>query len=166
MDLEINSNYMCEYIQNIIYIANWYVEEISKISGESFYSETVDTSKLEVNPYFNKVDDGIGVEFYYGIPSYLWTKFGRVRLTGSCTHYDSVGKNILHDFVQRFIEKFDCVQIRPLTKNFDGEHGPVYQINQVGNFNVSPVIGHRTYSGNDFNQEKFRTIKNMLNNKN
>ncbi len=166
MELEINSNYMNEYIQNIRYIANWYVDEINRISGESFYSETVDVSKLEVNPYYNKVDDGIGVEFYYGIPSYLWTKFGKVRLSGSCTHYDSVGKNILDDFVQRFITNFDCVQIKPLIKNFDGDYGPVYQINQVKDCKVSPVIGHKTYSYDNFDQEKFTIIKNMLNNKN
>lgn len=45
--------------------------------------EPINYSNLEVNPYKCKLTQGIAIEFYYGFPYTLWTKFGSIKIHGS-----------------------------------------------------------------------------------
>ncbi len=141
-----NTHTVCDnsYIDCVRNIVKWYTKEISLMNSNDFYSEVADISKLEVNPYWHKVENGIAIEFYYGLPLYLWTKYGRVRLIGSCTHYNLIGINMIQDLTSRLIEKFSCTLLYPLEKRHDGDFGPVYQIGNVNGMNVDNVSGHVT----------------------
>lgn len=85
-------------------------------------------SKDDVNPFYNQITDngGIGLEFYYGKPSKLYTPLGYIDITCNftCGGDDDV-------IVKRLISDYGAVLVRELKITNMGEFGPVYAITQL-----------------------------------
>lgn len=82
-----------------------------------------DWRKESVNPYYNQTEDGLFLEFYYGMPNTLWTPWGTFKVGGSgMGHFDQVHKPIL--------EALGATLHTPKKVTKQGEFGPVYAIHK------------------------------------
>ncbi len=137
---DIHSKSTAKYIENIRKIVSWFTEQLNQNNNKKdFYCEPIQLNNLEVNPYKRKLIEGIGIEFYYGFPFMLWTKFGTVRLHGNNHYYNCVGNEIRNSIVNNLIQKFDCKILVEKSINFDGEFGPVYQVGNVEDSDIQDV---------------------------
>ncbi len=158
-----------ELIDNHIMIVKTIFDQCKEII-DSYYDETdfhlktvESIQKTDVHAYINHFsyiqNDSVALEFYYGLPSYLWTKYGKIRLNkGDCWYSQH---NKLVGLANEIVNKFNCTEIIPKIKNFDGEYGPVYQINKVNDFELENIIIERVKSNydEDYNERKENTIK-------
>jgi len=60
-------------------------------------------SNADVNPLFSQITNngGIGLEFYYGIPLYLYTPLGRIEIAGDFTivrNEDAILERLIADY--------------------------------------------------------------------
>ncbi len=139
-------NINTEFISTIQNFFNEYKEKVlSLYDPENFhFNIPVDLKSTDIHYYINRLNqrmenESMAIEFYYGMPSSLWTPYGKIRLVkGDCWYandgYDK--KKELENFIK---ENFLTSELIPLTKNFDGEYGPVYQINKIGEKELEPV---------------------------
>lgn len=106
----------------------------SQISDPDGYKSSMeDRRKERVNPYYNQTSDGLFLEFYYGIPSSLWTPWGNWRFGGDgCGYWESILPLIL--------EQFDATLHQPLRRGSMGEFGPVYALHKVGDVSLPDPI--------------------------
>ncbi len=162
-NLEIYSDSTVKYIENIRTIVKWFNEQLVVNNGADFYCEPVNYSNLEVNPYKCKLTQGIVIEFYYGFPFMLWTKFGSVRIHGSNHHYNSVGSQIRTSIVKQLIELFGCTLLIDKSVNFIGEIGPVYQIGLVGQSTIPNVIYDKSNYIYEYDHELVNKVRQMIN---
>ncbi len=82
-----------------------------------------DRRNQEVNPYYNQTD-GLFLELYYGMPSRLWTPWGRWSFGGSGF---SSWKKIIPEIIKRFEMTIHQAEIQ---SNM-GVFGPVYALHKV-----------------------------------
>ena len=85
-------------------------------------------SKNYVNPCYCQITDngGIGLEFYYGKPSKLYTPLGYIDIT--CNFTCGGDKDAI---VERLISDYGAVLVRGVKINSMGEFGPVYAITRL-----------------------------------
>lgn len=84
-------------------------------------------------------NDGLAIEFYYGVPIFLWSKFGKIRISKQEHRYSGDGF-IKHISLTSLIsDMFECTELIPKTKYFCGEYGPVFQINKVDGVSIPPI---------------------------
>lgn len=84
-----------------------------------------DRRKEGANPFYNQTADGLYLELYYGMPSSLWTPWGKWRFGGSGS--GSCWENILPSVLKRF----GATLHQPLRTNTMGVFGPVYALHKV-----------------------------------
>lgn len=81
-----------------------------------------------VNPFYNQITDngGIGLEFYYGLPSTLYTPLGYIKIirTSTCDGSES-------EIVQKLVEDYGLVMVVEERTSFIGLFGPVYAITKL-----------------------------------
>ena len=78
----------------------------------------------KANPFYNQTADGLYLELYYGMPSSLWTPWGKWNF-GGCD--DGAWKNILPSL----LERFGSTLHQPLRTSKMGQFGPVYALHKV-----------------------------------
>lgn len=78
-----------------------------------------------INPYFNRTESGLYLEFYYGYPSKIWTPGGEWSMTGSTTTPGGVDREAL---VEPFMRRLTAFVYEPGHQGRWGYHGPVYGI--------------------------------------
>lgn len=81
-----------------------------------------------VNPFYSQITDngGIGLEFYYGYPSKLYTPLGEIDIT--CNFTCGGDEDAI---VKRLISDYGAVLVSEVERNYMGEFGPVYAITRL-----------------------------------
>ena len=116
-------------------VADTIFELIEMETGDpdGYKSSMDDTRKEPANPYYNQTADGLFLEFYYGMPSSLWTPWGEWGFGGSGSGYwDSILPLIL--------EQFGATLHQPLRTSSMGQFGPVYALHKVGDVSLSDPV--------------------------
>ena len=158
-DIELGSNK--EYIECIKYIVKWFTDKISSSNNKHFHAQPIDISNIEVNPYKNKLIDGIAMEMYYGFPHALWTKYGTVRIIGSYHFYDGIGSEIRNSIVEEMLDIFGCDVFIKKEINWIGEFGPVYQLKHVNGVYPGRVTKSiDTYY--EYNKEEVDNVRKII----
>ncbi len=80
----------------------------------------------EANPFYNQTADGLFLEIYYGMPSSLWTPWGKWDFGGS-------GSGCWNTILPLILERFGATLHQPLRRSSMGEFGPVYALHKVDN---------------------------------
>jgi hypothetical protein len=83
-----------------------------------------DRRKEGVNPFYNQTADGLYLELYYGMPSSLWTPWGKWGFGGS-------GSGSWENILPSLLERFGATLHQPLRTSKMGEFGPVYALHKV-----------------------------------
>lgn len=87
-------------------------------------------AKESANPYYNQITDngGIGLEFYYGLPSKLYTPLGQVEITcdfvGTCAGMKEL-------IAEKVLKEYGAVLVDDEKKTTLGIFGPVYAITKL-----------------------------------
>lgn len=103
-------------------------------------------------------NDGLAIEFYYGIPIYLWTKYGKIRISKSDQWYSGDGFAKHNSLTSLISDMFECSELIPKTKYFCGEYGPVYQLNKVDGISIPSIkIDQEPY-----NEESYLSKRNII----
>lgn len=77
-----------------------------------------------VNPFYNRIEQGLFLEFYYGVPNKLWTPWGQYRFCGS-----AAGNPIdLDRLTGDLFERVGRVPFLHRKTSSMGEFGPVDEI--------------------------------------
>lgn len=98
----------------------------SQISDPDGYKSSMEDRREErVNPYYNQTADGLFLELYYGMPSSLWTPWGKWGFGGS-------GSGYWDTILPLILERFGATLHQPLRRSSMGEFGPVYALHKVG----------------------------------
>ena len=92
---------------------------------DGYKSSMEDRRKDPANPYYNQTADGLFLEFYYGMPSSLWTPWGEWGFGGS-------GSGYWDNILPLILEQFGATLHQPLRNSSMGEFGPVYALHKVG----------------------------------
>lgn len=84
--------------------------------------------KDSANPFYEQIVDngGIGLEFYYGMPSKLYTPLGYINITSNFTcggDKDAI--------VERLIADYGAILVEEETISSIGVFGPVYAITKL-----------------------------------
>lgn len=77
-----------------------------------------------INPYYNRTTSGLYLEFYYGLPSKIWTPGGYWAMTGS-TSFIAGQAERLAALVMRHL---DAKLHLPMRQDRNGCYGPVFAI--------------------------------------
>ncbi len=100
-------------------------------------------------------NEGIVIEYYYGTPLYIWTSYGKIRISKGDYCYSGEGYQKHDSLINLIQEKFECTEYIPKIKNITGEFGPVHQINIVNGKRLEPIrIGTKNYTEDTFNERK------------
>jgi hypothetical protein len=93
-----------------------------------------------VNPFYNQTADGIYLELYYGMPSRLWTPWGKWKFIGS-------GSGSWENITPSLLERFGATLHLPLRTDKMGEFGPVYELHKVDDTPLpDPIrLNHTSY---------------------
>lgn len=94
-----------------------------------------DRRKEKPNPYYNQTASGIFMERYYGLPSSLWTPWGKWNIGGSGTgsqKWDEV-MELLHD-------RLGITVYKPVRNESIGTIGPVYFVTKVDDQVLPPPV--------------------------
>lgn len=90
------------------------------------------------NPFYRQTSSGLFLEIYYGMPSTLWTPWGKLEIGGS-------GHGNWDSAVATILPRLGAVAHAPLTSTAMGEFGPVYALTRVdGSELPEPVLRHRS----------------------
>lgn len=111
-----------ELFEAAVRIAN----RIHEIVGGDKLVRMEDRRSESVNPFYNQTEQGLFLEFYYGMPSSLWTPWGKWGFGGS-------GMGHFGHIEAKVAEEFDATLHMPLQTTRMGEFGPVYALHRVGN---------------------------------
>ncbi|SHU66806.1 Uncharacterised protein [Mycobacteroides abscessus subsp. abscessus] len=93
-----------------------------------------DTSKCEkqrtegLNAFYNRTTSGLYLEFYYGIPSTLWTPWGYWLFGQLAEARTGIEES---QIVSAFMAHLDAELLIPLQQNRFGAFGPVYKLHAV-----------------------------------
>lgn len=84
-----------------------------------------DQRKEPVNPFYNQTESGLYLEAYYGLPSILWTPWGKWSFSGwGSGDWDPVWPEL--------IQRLGATVFRPLiVDNILGEFGPIYALHSI-----------------------------------
>jgi hypothetical protein len=93
------------------------------------------------NPFYNQTKQGIFLEMYYGLPSSLWTPWGKWSIGGSgCGNFNEVNEKIFERLGAQ-------LHIRQQDTNM-GTYGPVYRLTKVDDIElpVAEVEHHSKFA--------------------
>ena len=98
----------------------------SETSDPNGYRLNMEDRRNEwANPFYSQTADGLFLELYYGMPSSLWTPWGKWGFGGS-------GGGCWDTILPLILERFDATLHQPLRRSSMGEFGPVYALHKVG----------------------------------
>lgn len=89
-----------------------------------YRSNMEDRRNERANPFYNQTADGLFLELYYGMPSSLWTPWGKWDFGGS-------GGGCWNTLLPLILERFGATLHQPLRRSSMGEFGPVYALHKV-----------------------------------
>lgn len=85
------------------------------------------------NPFYNQTMQGLFLEFSYGLPSSIYTPWGKWRFRGSaCLCGDTTAFN------EDVIERLGATQFQAHENNSMGSFGPVYEIHRIEDYELPP----------------------------
>lgn len=101
---------------------------ISILKEVGVRSNYVETEKFNVNPFYGQLDinSPLTVEYYYGVPSKIYTPLGYIHITGgftSCTNKDIEKMDVLLE------ERLNLKIYEEPVHNIYGVYGGIYTIN-------------------------------------
>ncbi len=121
-------------------------------------------SNADVNPLFSQITNngGIGLEFYYGIPLYLYTPLGRIEIAGDFTivrNEDAILERLIADYGAVLITRSIISSLMGVAM---GEFGPVYALTRLPwTTERLPVFEYRSpqdYIGYDTAKELYQQV--------
>ncbi len=83
-----------------------------------------DRRNESINPFYNQTKSGLFLEFYYGMPSSLWTPLGKYGFGGS-------GSGSWEKLLPEILKRLGATVHTPVRYSNAGEHGPVYAIHEI-----------------------------------
>jgi len=90
------------------------------------------------NPYYCQTKSGLFLEFYYGMPSSLWTPLGKYSIGGS-------GSGSWEKFLPEILKRLGATVHTPVRHSNAGEHGPIYALHEIdGEKLPEPIVCPRT----------------------
>ena len=105
-----------------------------------------------VNPYYNRTESGLYLEFYYGYPSKIWTPGGYWMMTGSTS---TPGGVTAAELVEPFMVRLTTDPHHPMSQSLHGCYGPVYKILQIEGEDVEePGPVQRFHKSTDYLETK------------
>ncbi len=109
-----------------------FFEEVGKAKLDKWTSIQPWADIDEVNPFYCQTDQGLFLEYYYGLPSKVWTPWGEWDFVGSTSHTAGDEKK----FLPKFLERVGAVLVVAEYNDRQGTHGPIYAIRHVDNTNL------------------------------
>ncbi len=135
-----------EYLETIKNFFSEYKKKVKSLYDPvNFHFDIPESIKqTDIHYYVNRLNqrienESMAIEFYYGMPSSLWTPYGKIRLVKGDCWYSGDGYEKKTELLNFIKENFSTSELIPLIKNYEGEHGPVYQINRIGEKELEPV---------------------------
>jgi hypothetical protein len=83
----------------------------------------------DVNPFYNQMEQGMIVEFYYGLPSKIYTPLGEYHITGSSGGTREESERYLDLFFHNSNVEFELLS--PERNTNQGTFGPWYTVRRV-----------------------------------
>lgn len=113
-------------------------EIVYECIGQAFTSDRCpmnDRRKDGANPYYNQTASGIFLEMYYGLPSSLWTPWGKWSIGGGGSggrEWEKV-MELLHD-------RLGITVYKPVRNETIGTIGPVYFVTKLDDQVLPPPV--------------------------
>lgn len=102
------------------------VVSLAEVSEQRLWMELRDEG---ANPYYNQTASGLFLELYYGLPSTLWTPWGKFLFGGS-------GSGDWRPIVETVLSKTGAVCVQQGRQTDIGHFGPYYALKRVGDLQL------------------------------
>lgn len=161
-NIELDTNHI-NIIKNVF---NKYKKSIDEMFDENTFHLKIPDS-LRDTEISSSIDlgnvcvqnNGLAIEFCYGTPIYLWTKFGKIRISKPDYWYNGDGVDKHNSLTNLISDMFECNEFIPKGKYFCGEFGPVYQLNKVDEVLIEPI----KINQEDYNEETYVNKQKIIN---